>query len=183
MEEIWKNVKGFEEFYQVSNLGRVRSLDRYITTKTSKQQFLKGKVIKPIKCKNGYLEAILHKNGKYKVFLLHRLVAMHFIDNPDNLPEINHKNENIENCVADNLEWCTSKYNANYGTRNQRCLESNSKYFKPVYQMDIKGNIIKRWRNIADASRAMGISDSPITRVCKGKQATSAGYRWKYATD
>lgn len=106
--EIWKDCKGYEEKYQVSNLGRVWSVKG--------QKYLKGTV-----SKSGFVYVHLTAaNGKYKKERLHRLVALAFLDNPNDLPQVNHKDEDkLNNCV-DNLEWCDSKYNANYGTRNQR---------------------------------------------------------------
>ena len=117
--EIWKDIVGYEGCYQVSNLGRVKSLFYNI----------KGieKILKPVKCTNGYLSIHLHKAGKRKCYLSHRLVAEAFIPNPDSLPQVNHKDENITNNIADNLEWCSPKYNANFGSRNKRVAEKLSK--------------------------------------------------------
>lgn len=108
MMEIWKDCKGYEGKYQVSNLGRVWSVKG--------QKYLKGTILP-----SGYVHVHLTTpNGKRKKERLHRLVAIAFLDNPNNLPQVNHKDENkLNNCV-DNLEWCNAKYNANYGTRNQR---------------------------------------------------------------
>lgn len=180
MIEIWKDVEDYEDSYQISNLGRIRSKDRYRKVCGGSQRFIKGKIIKPTKCRNGYLEASFARNQERRVFLLHRLVAKHFIPNPDNLPEVNHKDEDISNCRVDNLEWCTSKYNANYGTRTERCLKNNPQN-KPVIQMMPDGTEINLYKTIADAAKMMGITDSPIIRVCKGKQKTACGYRWRYA--
>ena len=111
--------------------------------------------------------------------LLHRMVAMLFIPNPDNLPEVNHKDEDITNCRADNLEWCTSKYNANYGTRNERCFKNNPQK-KSVRQLTLDGKVVKEYVSIGKAAKATGAYDSAIIKVCKGKQKTSVGYRWEY---
>lgn len=128
MEEIWKPVLGYEGLYEVSNLGRVRSVDRSVTYNNGQIHLHKGKLLSPGKTnKLGYLQVALCKNGSIKHKLVYRLVAEVFIPNPDNLPQVNHKDENpLNNCV-DNLEWCTSEYNINYGTRTQRAIESNIK--------------------------------------------------------
>lgn len=184
MEEIWKDVIGFEGLYQVSNFGRVRSLDRRARIGYGKTRFVKGKYLTPCACTNGYLSIPLHNGSENKkVFLMHRLVAMHFIPNSDNLPEVNHKDEDITNNRADNLEWCTSKYNANYGARNRKVLETKFArgLINPVNQYTKDGKFVRRWESMADAGREYGVDISAIIRVCRGKQHTSMGYVWEYA--
>ena len=119
MEE-WKEIPGYEGLYEVSNTGQVRSLDRY----DNRNCFRKGKVLSPGKDTNGYLQVILSCNGKHKSIKVHRLIAQAFIPNPDNLPEINHKNEDKTNNRVDNLEWCDATYNINYGTARIRGKET-----------------------------------------------------------
>lgn len=121
MEEIWKDIKGYEGYYQVSNLGRIRSLDRYIATvgNPSGQRLIRGKILRPSKRvmsngKDGYYSVTLYKRGVDTLFNVHRLVAETFIPNPNNLPCVNHKDENKHNNMADNLEWCTIGYNNKY---------------------------------------------------------------------
>lgn len=121
--EEWRDVIGYEGFYQVSNLGRIKSLDR--TQKMPPSKFppsfvRKGKTIKQHIDKNGYCQACLSANGKKKRWPVHRLVAMAFIPNVNLCPHINHKDENKQNNNADNLEWCTAKYNNSYGSRLKR---------------------------------------------------------------
>lgn len=179
MQEIWKEIKNFENYYEISNKGRLRSKDRII--RNGQGNYLKkGQIVKPIKCTNGYLEYALKKNGKYKIFLAHRLIATYFIPNPDNKPEVNHLDEDITNNCVENLEWCTSKENANYGTRNKRCKENNKKQCKPIIQLDLKGNRIKEYKTIGDASREVKGDISAIIRVCKGRQKTAYNYIWQY---
>ena len=115
-EEIWKSVPGYEGLYEVSNTGRVRSVDRYVVDSLGNRRFYKGKVLSPGKDRCGYLFLVLQGRR----FSIHRLVAQAFIPNPDNLPQVNHRDENPSNDNVDNLEWCTAKYNSNYGTRNDR---------------------------------------------------------------
>lgn len=174
MEE-WKDIKGFENTHQISNMGRIRTKDRYVY---NGKRFIAGKVIKPILCTNGYYEIHLWVNGKRTARLLHRTVAEAFIPNPYNFPEINHKDENIANNCADNLEWCTSKYNANYGTRNIRMVKE--KYLKPVAKIGLNGEIVKCYKSISEATRDNGADISSLIRVCKGRQKTCVGYKWAY---
>lgn len=115
--EIWRNIEGYEGLYQVSNQGNVRSLNYKQTGMVQ--------VLKPGKHTRGYLLVTLYKDGKAKGCKVHRLVAQAFLPNPDNLPQVNHKDENPSNNRVENLEFCTAKYNTNYGSRNQRASESN----------------------------------------------------------
>lgn len=116
IEEIWKDILGYEGLYQVSSYGRVRSLDRY----DRMNHFLKGRILKLYTRKGGYLFVQLHLNGKGKNYLVHRLVAIAFIPNPDNLPEVNHLDEDKTNNRVENLEFCDRKYNINFGTRKDK---------------------------------------------------------------
>lgn len=125
MSEIWLPVKGYEGYYEVSNLGRVRGLDRIILDKGGRHQVKKGVVLKPRPDRQGYITVALSIGRKYKTQLVHRLVAEAFIPNPDNLPQINHKDECKSNNTVDNLEWCTARYNCNYGDRNRKVMISN----------------------------------------------------------
>ena len=128
-EECWKDIEGYEGFYQVSNLGNIRS--KYSG---------KWKLMKATKNNHSRMVVGLYKNGKAKLFLVHRLVAQSFIPNPNRLPEINHKDENpLNNCV-ENLEWCTPKYNVNYGTRNKRDAETMSR--RKVCMFNESGDIV-----------------------------------------
>lgn len=123
MIEEWRPIEVYEGLYEVSSYGRVRSVDRY----DSRNQFRKGKVLSPGKDKNGYLKVVLHCNGKCKTINVHRLVAQAFIPNPDNLPMINHKDEDKTNNNVTNLEWCDVKYNLNYGTARIRERDTKMK--------------------------------------------------------
>ena len=123
MIEEWRKIVGYEGLYEVSSLGRVRSLDRY----DERNHFRKGKVLSPIKDTGDYLKVNLYCNGKNKKCLVHRLVAQAFIENPDNLPEVNHKDEDKSNNRVDNLEFCDRKYNVNYGTAKIRSRDTKIK--------------------------------------------------------
>jgi carboxypeptidase C (cathepsin A) len=150
MEEIWKDIEGYEGLYQVSKMGRVQ----------------------------------LYKNNKgYKHFQIHRLVAMAFIPNPDNLPQINHKDENKANNRVDNLEWCTRKYNHNYGTINIRISQKQLNHknkSKIVLQYSLDGTFIKEWKSTMDVQRNLGFAHTHISECCRGEQAYGYGYLWKY---
>ena len=126
-KEIWKDIKGYEKLYQVSNLGKVRRI-KFINNRTQKDKI---KMLKLIKDKKGYLKINLWKNNKSKMFLVHRIVAETFILNPNNLPQVNHKDENKSNNCVENLEWCSQKYNNNYGNRlnniRKKLMEKNVK--------------------------------------------------------
>lgn len=123
MTEIWKPIIGYEGLYEISNLGRVKSLPKYHKTRFS-GYIKKCKILKPRIDSYGYLMVALCKDKKQKNFLIHRLVAKHFIANPNNYDSINHKDECKTNNNVNNLEWCTRYYNNNYGTRNKRMSET-----------------------------------------------------------
>ena len=124
MIEEWRPIVGYEGLYEVSNTGQVRSLDMYLKCKGKSYRLQKGKVLSPVKNKDGYLLVNLHCNGKIQHKTIHRLAAQAFIPNPDNLPEVNHKDEDKTNNSVDNLEWCDRSYNNNYGTTNIRRRET-----------------------------------------------------------
>lgn len=128
MEEIWKPVKGFEGYYEVSNLGRVRSIDRVVVDNVRNcERLLKGKILIQRDNSNGYKGVMFCKEHKLYNKYVHRLVAEAFIPNKDNLPQVNHKDEDKSNNRVDNLEWCTSFYNNEYGTRKKRWYETRIK--------------------------------------------------------
>ena len=128
MEEIWKPVKGFEGYYEVSNLGMVRSIDRVVVdTVRNCERLLKGKVLIQKDNGNGYKNVMFCKEHKLYNKYVHRLVAEDFIPNQDDLPQVNHKDEDKSNNRVDNLEWCTSFYNNEYGTRKKRWYETRIK--------------------------------------------------------
>ena len=127
MIEEWRPIEGYEGLYEVSSYGKVRSLDRY----DRMNRFWKGRILKSYTDTVGYLNVRLCSNGKLKHHLVHRLVAKAFIPNPDNLPQVNHRDEYKNNNRVENLEWCDGKYNVNYGTRKIR--ERNTKLKNGTY--------------------------------------------------
>ncbi len=166
---MWKNIKGYGGIYQVSDEGEVRSLNYRNTGRVQ--------VLKPNKNNCGYLLVTLYKNGKRKSFSVHRLVAEAFLPNPDNLPEINHKDENKANNCASNLEWCDRKYNANFGTGIERSAKN---HLKPVKQFDLRGNFIQDFPSIIEVQRKLGYNQSYISAACSGRFNQAYGYRWNY---
>lgn len=179
MKEEWKPIIETEGRYEISNLGNIRGVDRYARVCGGGQRFIKGRIVKPNVCSNKYLMFNASMGETTKHFLVHRLVAQYFIPNPNNFPEVNHKDEDPQNNHMDNLEWCTPKYNCNYGTRNQRCMEKVIK--KPVKQLTLDGVLIKVYPMIKDAERQTGVDSTQIIRVCKGTNITAGGYKWEYA--
>lgn len=179
MKEIWKDVIGYEELYQVSNLGKVRSFPRK-GTHTKKINLLK-----PSKNKKGYLQVSLSKNKNRKTISIHRLVAQTFIDNPNNLPQVNHIDGNkLNNCV-DNLEWCTNEYNMKESIKLG--LRKNSyKYGKNhcrsvvVNQYSLDGYFIKQWYCVKDIERELKFDNRNICACCRKKRPTAYGYIWEY---
>lgn len=183
MNEVWKDIEGYEGLYQVSNLGRIKSLGRTIIRRTRYGTLapytIKPRILKPKRCQADYYQVgLFPMEGKAAVAKIHRLVAQAFIPNPDNLPEVNHKDENKANNRADNLEWCTHVENCNYGTRNARVIEKSS---KAVLQMDADGNVIAEYPSVIEASRATGIGRRNIGDCCqKPNRSHAGGYLWKF---
>lgn len=174
--EVWKDIPGYEGLYQVSNLGRVKSLDYHRTGKE--------KVLNPGTNHKGYLFVVLCKNGKTKNYAVHRLVGQIFISNPNNLPCINHRDECRINNIYTNLEWCTYSYNNNYGNRNKKALltkKKNNSYTveRPIVQIDLNNIPVKIWNSISDAGRN-GFSIGHISHCCHNKQKIHKGYKWMF---
>ena len=187
MDEIWKTIEGTNGKFSVSNLGNVRRNEHYTNVRPSKHLPNGGmahyseKLLKGYKNRDGYMEytlwidqnKALRKKG-------HRLVAEAFLPNPNNLPMVNHKDENPSNNCVDNLEWCTACYNSNYGSRNQKLREASG---SRIGQYTIDGKLIKVWNSISEASQSFGCKTTAnIRRVCKqlpGRK-TYKGYIWRY---
>ena len=184
--ENWKDIKGYEGFYQVSDLGRVKSLERDVFNSRGIVYHLKEKILVPNLDRGGYTNVGLYKNGKRKFMLVHRLVALAFIPNPENKSQINHRDEVKTNNVVENLEWCSAQENANYGTRIQRCVQNrksqklgNAPSAKSVFCVELN----KKFDSIRRAEEELGIDSSAIGKACKGKLKTAGKFHWKYVDD
>lgn len=187
--EIWKDIEGYEGLYQVSNMGRIKSLNY---NNTGKEGIMKG-----YDNGHGYLQVGLFKEGNREQPLVHVLVATAFIDNVDNLPEVNHKDENKYNNCIENLEWVSHEYNLNYGTRNKRAGKKlrgrkqteehikrrAEKLSKPVIGINKISGLILEFPSTCEASRQTGINQGNICACLKGKRNSAGGCVWFYADD
>ena len=165
MNEIWKSI---DDRYSISNFGRVKS--NYAN---------KERILKPYKNQRGYLMVSIRHAGIQKTMQVHRLVANAFIPNPDNLPEVNHKDEDKTNNCVDNLEWCTTEYNCNYGTRNVR---KGINCRKQICSVDENGNVV-HYSSRIEASNATGINGTSISKALSdnaSKNKTAGGRMWFY---
>ena len=165
--EIWKDIKGYKDLYQISNLGRIKSL----------YALHNGKILKPQKQKNGYFTIDLHRNGKFKRKTIHKLVAEAFIPNVNNYKYINHKDSDISNNKADNLEWCTQKYNIKYAYDFGNKIPP---HMKSVNQIDINGKVIATFISIQEAGRKTNIKSANISKCCRNLRNKAGGYQWAY---
>ena len=183
MKEVWKDIKNYEGLYQVSNLGRVKSLDRIVYQKNSfgniQKNIYKGKILSLFEDKDGYLRVNLKKDKKMKQYGVHVLVANTFLNINKfkymeyedlskidiNRLQINHKNENKKDNCIDNLEFCTVAYNTNYGSREQK-----------IIQLDLSGKIIKVWDSRKKASKELHISRNTINEILRGYRQDINGY-------
>ena len=177
MTEIWKDIEGYEGNYQVSNLGRVRSVDRVVYLKSVKQyRRYKGKIMKSHPSKGGYLHIPV---GRYKGIKIHRAVAIAFVPGYFDGAEVNHKDENRQNNRADNLEWVTHQENISYGSHNRK----TQKYLEetrgiPVAQHSTNGDLIATYPSISSAARATGAYSQNISRSIK-TGGTTVGFIFK----
>lgn len=180
-KEIWKSISGYEGLYEVSNYGKIRSLNRVLNRKDGVKTSIKGKILTYNICRKGYYRSKLCKGdgGKYKT--IHRLVAIEFIPNPKKLPQINHIDGDKSNNNVENLEWCTNKYNMEHAIENGLTRFNNTS--KPVSQYTMEGVLIKTYPSGLQAERETGIYTSGISMCCRGYYTHSKGYIWRYADE
>ena len=205
MEEQWKDIIGYEGLYQISNYGRVKSLNYH---RSGKEQILKPHLWG----KKKYFIIGLYKDGKCHQITIHRLVAQSFLDNPKNLPCVNHKDENPQNNFIwvnengsvdldkSNLEWCDIAYNNNYGTRIERISKANinnqknskeiNQYFfddsnplKKLRTWVSEKDLIKTWTSARQIQRELGYNQQVISQCCLGKRKTAYGFIWRFKND
>ena len=206
MEE-WRDIKGFEGKYQVSNTGKVKSLERMKWNGKGYQK-IPEKILEGVDDGHGYLHVNLCKDGKETSCKVHRLIAQAFLPNPNNLPEVNHKDEDKTNNCVENLEWCSRSYNINYGTRNKKASEKLKgkkhseehikkiseklkgrkqseehikKRSKPVFSVDKESGLIMWWQSVIEASRQTNINQGSIAKCCQGKRKSAGGHIFFYA--
>lgn len=175
-KEYWKPVVEYEGLYMVSNWGRIKSFDTYRKGPNGSIRFCKGKILKPSTDKDGYLKVVLYKNGKEKTFLIHRLVAEAFLPNPNNLTEVNHKDENKLNNNVNNLEWCNRKFNINFGTRNEKVAKKLS---KPVVQYTLDDQFVREWKSTMECGRN-GYNHGAVAACCRGELKKYKDFIWRY---
>ena len=194
MQEIWKDIKKYEGLYQVSNLGKVKSLERF--TKNNKINTIgyikKQKILKLDLLNNGYNTCELYKNNRRKKFYIHRLVAETFIPNPENKPQVNHINGIKTDNRVENLEWVSAKENIKHGWKNElyknvlKSLIENSRRSKKVNQYDKQGKLINTFSSTVEAEKKLKekgvkINSKNIRAVCANRRKTAGGFVWKYA--
>lgn len=176
--EEWRDVAGYEGLYMVSNYGRVKSLDR----RNNINQLVKGRIMKLEIHKSGYVSVGLSKNGFVKRCLVHRLVGQAFIPNPDNYPQIDHKDSDPLNNNVSNIRWVTPSQNVNTEHRRSLVIVAtvNGKNSKPVLQYTLDGEFVREWPSTMEIQRVLGFSNGSIGRVCRGEYRQSNGYLWRY---
>ena len=186
-KEIWKDIEGYEGMYQVSNMGNVKSLNY---NHTGKEKILKVK-----KDRSGYLRVHFYKGAENKWYLVHRLVATAFLENPEGYKEINHINEIKSDNRAENLEFCSRLYNLTYNGRAEKIGEKlkgrkfseehkkkiAEKKNKPVFSVDKESGLIMWWKSAKEAERCTGIAKQSICNCLKGRQKSAGGFYWYYA--
>lgn len=193
-KEVWKAVEGYEGRYEVSNFGRVKSLERKVLVRRKNGHYINTvpeKILKPtlsVGVTGGYPTVKLMMNNKGKTVKVHRLVAQAFIPNPNNYQDVNHKDEDKTNNHISNLEWCSRRYNNEYGTRKKRIYshpnfkktmkDLGKKRSKPVKATNIKTGEIRIYKSMLDAEKD-GFYNQNISRVCRGKAKTHKGYTWE----
>lgn len=183
MKEVWKDVKGYNGLYKVSNKGRVMSLSRTVRCKGNSFRTIRQRILKQEMNRLGYCLVSLHKGLKQYSEKVRRLVGIAFIENPNNYAEINHKDENPSNNSVENLEWCDHLYNSKYGTRGRKISKANLNNILtslPVVQYTKDGKLVNEFPSIQEASRSTGIANGSICWACKGKLLSAGGFVWNY---
>lgn len=186
--EIWKDIDGYNGLYQVSNLGNVKSVERFRTN--GKGGYIqKSRILKTGK-RNGYLFVNLCKDGVVKTFKVHRLVANHFLPNPEKKPEIDHINTDSTDNRVENLRWVTHKENMNnpLSRKKQSGSMQGKKYpqgkkhkqSKQIIQFTINGKFIKQWDSVMDVERELGLKHQNICHNALGKSSNCGGFIWRY---
>lgn len=174
--ETWKDIVGYETYYQVSNIGRVKRLERITETDTGFRK-LPGKTLSLIKSRRGYESIMLSKNNVQRVFRVHRLVAFSFIPNPENKKTVNHKNGVRHDNRVENLEWCTTSENHIHAFRVLNRFHGNR---KPIIKLSLSGEFIKEYDSTFQAARELKRSNKNISNCLRNESHTAYGYKWKF---
>lgn len=191
MKEIWKPIVGYEGLYEVSNLGRVKSLNRERKQGIG-NYYREEKILKSELNHKGYSIVSLHNNNVKKTKFIHRLVAMAFLSNLENKPQVNHKDGNKQNNCVENLEWCTNKENMQHAFENGLHKGGNYGKFggehnraKKIKQYDLQGEFIQQWNSIIDITRNLNILSQNISKCCKKQygRKTAGGFIWRYVDE
>ena len=171
--------------YEVSNLGRIKKINRKVKNQYINRDKKINIILKGSKNQKGYLIIKLTKDKSIKTVGIHRLIAETFIPNPNNLPQVNHIDENKENNKVNNLEWCTAEYNNNYGTKKERLRVNHNPIIyesvkKQIIQYDKNMNKIEEFVSITSASKKYKINIGDISSCCRYKRKTAGGFIWRY---
>lgn len=187
--EIWKDITGFEGYYQIGNLGSIKSIDRIIPTRRGVGKFIAGKILKPHLGTNGYLYVNLSKNGIHYTKTIHSILSNEFIPNPENKPEVNHKDGIKHHSYESNLEWCTHSENGLHAYRMGLSTSPNKGKFgslnhrsKRIIQLNLNGTKIESFGSVREANRVTKISNGHISECANGIRMSAGGFIWKYAS-
>lgn len=185
-EEIWRDIKGFEGLYQVSNLGRVKSVER-LTIRNGRNYPIKEKLLSLHHDKDGYIVVSLSNLGKSSPYKVHRLVCEAFLPNPENKPCVDHISTIKDDNRVENLRWCTHKENCNNPISHQKLLNTIQPRYskdnpnaKAIIQFTTNGEVIRKWNCMDDAAKAFNVHYIGISKCCRGVLKTAYGYVWKY---
>lgn len=184
MEEIWKDIEGYEGLYQVSNMGRVRSLER---TRSMNQDRVRkpvpvpGRILVPQKKKAGYLGVVLSKDGKQRNVRIHCIVAKSFLPNPEGKPQVNHINGIKSDNRLSNLEWATNSENQQHALATG--LRDMSQRRKAIFQYDMSGKFIRSWNGAVEVEKETGMSQRYVASCCRGEERSAYGFVWKYESE
>ena len=210
-QEIWKDIPNYVGLYQASNLGNIRSLDKFSLTNNrfnKMKRKVKGRILKPhLNKRTGYLQVILSNDKNKKIWLVHRLIALTFIPNLENKEQVNHIDGNKHNNNVENLEWVTCSENMKHAFKtnlnhsnfkvqsginhhfygkhhsNEAKEKSRINHCKKIIQYDKNYNLIKIWKSIQEVEKNLNINNGNISECCRGKRKSAGGYIWRYANE
>ena len=190
-KEVWKDIKGYEGYYQVSNLGRIKRVERKVKTRNRNGEYellLKENILQGFYSPKGYVRVLLTKDTKNKTYMIHRLVAEAFIPNPNNFPQINHIDGIKNHNNVENLEWCTQSYNIRHSyeiglreTMDEVLMKNRKKQSKKVAKYDVYGNLLEVYESVNEASRKNKAGRRQILRSCMHQNEPI--YRWEFVDD